>query len=163
MPTSTTPLSLQHPQGLGTVHFVWTHDRFDHTIDFDGRQIACRNGTGEQAWPESPPIQQLSIESIDGRDVALGVGCAGTSHWSLSVEPTPEGFRFDWACRAKETPEQLGTTYHDSAAIQIEPAAASNVTADTVTDTASTRIRPDGVFSGGGTYRWCYAVRLREG
>ncbi|WP_372895980.1 hypothetical protein [Stieleria sp.] len=163
MSTSTTPLSLQHPQGLGTVHFVWTHDRFDHTIDFDGRQIACRNGTGEQAWPESPPIQQLSIESIDGRDVALGVGCAGTSHWSLSVEPTPDGFRFDWACRAKETPEQLGTTYHDSAAIQIEPAAASNVTADTATDTASTRIRPDGVFSGGGTYRWCYAVRLREG
>ena len=159
MSTSTTPLSLPHPQGLGSVHFVWTHDRFDHAIEIDGQQIACRNGSGEQAWPESPPIQQLSIESIDGRDVALGVGCAGTSHWSLSVEPTPEGFRFDWACRAKEMPEQLGTAYHDSAAIEIDPAIASIVT----TEAACTRIQPGGSFSGGGTYRWCYAVRRRSG
>ena len=110
-PTTVKPLTLTHPQGIGSVSFRWTDDRFDHSIRLGADEVSCRRGSDKDSWPDSPPIQQLSIEQIDGRSVALGVGCAGKSHWSLSVEPTTDGFRFDWACRAKETPTRLGTAY----------------------------------------------------
>ncbi|WP_182870254.1 hypothetical protein [Stieleria mannarensis] len=155
MSTSASPLSLQHPDHLGRVHFEWTADRFQHAIEFGAERIACRIGADGAAWPDSPPIQQLSIESIEGREVALGVGCAGTSHWSLSVEPTADGFRFDWACRVKETPQQLGTRYDGAAAIEIVPDDQSTV----VVDDGSKRIQPSGPIASVGTFRWCYTVR----
>ncbi|WP_147867120.1 hypothetical protein [Stieleria maiorica] len=153
--TSASPLSLPHPDRLGRVLFQWDADRFEHAIEFGADRIACRSGADGLAWPDSPPIQQLSIESIEGREVALGVGCAGTSHWSLSVEPTPDGFRFDWACRVKETPKQLGTSYDASAAMRVVPEDLSTV----VLDDAAMRIQPDGPIASTGTFRWCYTVR----
>lgn len=143
-----------HPQGIGTVHFHWTDDRFDHSIFFRDTEVASRRGAGEDAWPDSPPIQQLSIESIEGRNVALGVGCAGTSHWSLSVEPTPNGFRFDWACRTKETPDRLGTAYTSHAEIRFDAQADSKVSQSSNT----THVRPDQPLDGAGTFRWQYEV-----
>ncbi len=66
----------------------------------------------EPAWPRSPPIQELSLESVAGRDCLLGVGRAGKSHWSLSVETAADGeLRFDFACRCSEPPRWLGSTY----------------------------------------------------
>jgi len=45
----------------------------------------------------------------------LGVGQAGKSHWSISIEPLDfEGdaaFRFDVACRTRSHPSWLGSTY----------------------------------------------------
>lgn len=154
MSATAKPLTLVHPQGIGSVHFRWTDDRFDHSICFDQAEIECRPGSSKDAWPDSPPIQQLSIESIEGRNVALGVGCAGTSHWSLSVEPTSDGFRFDWACRAKETPGSLGTAYANHTSVRWEAEAGSAV----CQETDLTRLRPDEPLAGAGTYRWCYTV-----
>ena len=156
--TETEPVLLRHPNGIATVRFRWTGDRFDHAAEFESGRVACLETSLESHWPDSPPIQQLSIETIEGRDVALGVGCAGTSHWSLSVEPTEDGFRFDWACRAKETPLQLGTSYDDRAAAGFHASDQAVVTSiDEVT-----RIEHLQRLDGPGTYRWCYTLIAPE-
>ncbi|MCO8120280.1 hypothetical protein NHH03_00930 [Stieleria sp. TO1_6] len=154
MSVVTKPITLNHPHGKGAVHFVWTGDRFEHRIELGENHAACKDEAADQTWPDSPPIQQLSIESIDGRDVALAVGCAGTSHWSLSVEPTAEGFCFDWACRAKQTPAQLGTKYESPAGMRFECIDGATITAGM----DETAIRPSESLDAAGTYRWCYQV-----
>ena len=156
MSTTVKPLSLNHPDGLGSVHFVWNDDRFGHSIAIGQFEVFCVAGSDHASWPDSPPIQQLSIETIEGRDVALGVGCAGTSHWSLSIEPTQDGFHFDWACRAKESPNQLGTTYDPNAKIVFEP----QIDATASVDSNKTKVEPSQPLSGADTYRWQYKVRL---
>lgn len=149
------PLTLEHPCGIGSIQFVWTDDRYDHAIQLDHNRIDCQRGAESPAWPDSPPVQQLSIETIDGREVALGVGCAGTSHWSLSIEPTDHGFRFDWACRVKETPERLGTSYTSHSALVFEPDEDATVS----TTDGVTRVVPRQRMSDAGTYRWRYQIR----
>jgi hypothetical protein len=92
-------------------------------------------------WPSSPPLAQWHCEKRPGLvRVALGVGRAGTSHWSASIEvvseekwgeqgtglfiddaqgnpddngPLPFSARiaFDLACRACERPMRLGSRY----------------------------------------------------
>ena len=72
--------------------------------------------SNDEDWPASPPIQQLSLEMIGGTPALLGVGQAGKSHWSISVEPVQgEGLRpalkFDLACRCPVQPRWLGSSY----------------------------------------------------
>ncbi len=65
-------------------------------------------------WPASPPLQEVHFETRpDGRQIALAVGRAGSSHWSLSVEPFTAGcgFVMDVACRVREIPLWLGSSY----------------------------------------------------
>lgn len=74
-------------------------------------------GQSGDIWPGSPPLQQLLIESrAEAGHVALLVGMAGRSHWSLSVEPLADriGFRFDAACRLSGPPEWLGHAWRPS-------------------------------------------------
>ena len=90
-------------RGVGLqVRFTRVGDRFAHCIEF----VVARNAIGvplltsvegdnNSAWPPSATLQQLHIERRDGvgrsaetfSHVALMVGLAGRSHWSLSVEP----------------------------------------------------------------------------
>jgi len=102
----------------------------------------------QEDWPASPPVQELSIERIGDRDCLLGVGRAGKSHWSISIEtlangtdeasspaqprtdasdssrfPAGRALRFDIACRCPEPPVWLGSTYRTDAGglIHLEP------------------------------------------
>ena len=71
-------------------------------------------GTPNQNWPPSPPLQELHLESRpDGKQLALLVGMAGNSHWSMSVEFDPAAGKalFDVACRVKREPGKLASTY----------------------------------------------------
>lgn len=71
-------------------------------------------GTAEDDWPTSPPLKELHFENRpDGRRLALLIGMAGRSHWSLSVELDASAGRvtFDVACRLRSQPERLGSTY----------------------------------------------------
>lgn len=71
-------------------------------------------GSADDSWPASPPLQDLHIEQRgDGQRVALLVGRAGGSHWSMSVEAdnAAERLTFDIACRLRATPRWLGSTY----------------------------------------------------
>lgn len=66
------------------------------------------------AWPESPPIQQLVLEELpESGPTLLGVGMAGSGHWSLSIHcDNSLGLVFDVACRVgSELPSWLGSSY----------------------------------------------------
>jgi hypothetical protein len=94
-------------------------DRYAHVIEtvHGGEVVAIAEsleGTAEEDWPRSPALQQLHFETRpDGSRLALLVGRAGTSHWSLSVEAKPDSplVIFDVACRVRELPVRLGSEY----------------------------------------------------
>src|SRR5436853_5119442 len=94
---SPTSLETHNATGRGLrVAFTRVKDRFAHTVwllegDAATPLWASVEGSDADDWPASPALQQLSIETLpDGRRVALLVGMAGTSHWSLSVEPAAD-------------------------------------------------------------------------
>ncbi len=103
------------------VAFHWQANRFRHVIvlrDSSGTAIESwqdHDAADNTDWPQSAPIQQLSREEINGQMTLLGVGQAGVSHWSVCVEPTEyhgaPALRFDFACRVKQPPQWLGSTY----------------------------------------------------
>lgn len=115
-------IELGSPDGLWVAEFWWDQDRYAHR--FVGRvdgDIAASSieGDSSQDWPPSPPIQQLSLESVDDQPAVLGVGGAGRGHWSVSVltgrDPSKVNcvyFQFDLACRSKREEDRLlGSVY----------------------------------------------------
>ena len=102
------------------VEFVRQGDRYGHrlvAVDKDGRELLVLEsveGNTSDSWPSSPPLQNLSIETLpDGRRVALLVGMAGRGHWSASIEALPDsaGFIFDIACRTTAGEPALSSSY----------------------------------------------------
>ena len=144
-----------------------------------------REGSADEAWPASPPLQQLSVETTSNseRTVALLVGMAGTAHWSASIEPLADrrAFRFDIACRLSGPGEFFGTTYRAmasvltddwqrTAALQVSEATC-RVIVEPIDDNDPTRVRrtedglqlvteitPETKFPH--TLRWRYRVQL---
>lgn len=128
-----TPIShrLNSDDGKLSIAFHWRKDRYDHVIALVNgakNQSLYRsvNGSIDEDWPASPAIQQLSTETIEGKTTVLGVGCCGSSHFSVSVQPATtrdgsEAIRFEWAVRLSKELSQteidaiegfwLGTTY----------------------------------------------------
>jgi hypothetical protein len=107
------------------IEFHWIDDRYQQRVRLDGVEVGFSlEGDANQPWPPSPPIQQLSIETIDGRPTALAVGGAGRGHWSLSGTPElgqPSAIRFELACRCGESTAFLGSTYRLAEALVVEP------------------------------------------
>jgi len=112
--------------GSCRVVFTRVGDRFAHRIEWvsraTGETVACLEsleGTPEDSWPPSPPLKELHYEERAAQTVALAVGMAGRSHWSLAVEadsddlvPDDGGrFVFDVACRITGEPAWLGSRY----------------------------------------------------
>ncbi len=65
----------------------------------------------------APPLQQLDeCELAHGRRGLVGLGMAGTSHWSLAVEAQRGQLWFDVACRIQQSPQRLLSEYRLSAA-----------------------------------------------
>jgi hypothetical protein len=102
------------------VRFRFQKDRYAHEIllangDKWTTVLASVEGSSADDWPASPPLQSLHVESRPGNgQVALLVGMAGHSHWSMSVELDPAAARitFDVACRTRGRPlGQLGSRY----------------------------------------------------
>jgi len=106
-------------QGSGLrLTFAWSGDRYAQQIDYCHRGAAARLLTSREdddraVWPISPPLQQLTLEPRPRGPVALLVGMAGTSHWSVSIEADndPAQMTFDVACRVGQQPTFLGSTY----------------------------------------------------
>ena len=93
-------------------------DRYRHevliTSDETRVVLASLEGTDEQAWPPSPPFQDLHArQSSAGIDAAMLVGRAGRSHWSASIEVdrSQETILFDIACRSSGPIDWLGSRY----------------------------------------------------
>jgi hypothetical protein len=85
------------------------------------------------AWPASPPWQELHVhDGAEGKSLML-VGRAGTSHWSMSVTASADApaLIFDVACRVREPPDFLGTTYRLSRTdFQVRPSRKGNAWTD---------------------------------
>jgi hypothetical protein len=84
-----------------------------------GLLLESIEGTPDDDWPASPALRELHFEDrADGRRLALLVGMAGKSHWSLSVElDAAHGHLvFDVACRLRSPPVRLGSRYRLPAA-----------------------------------------------
>jgi hypothetical protein len=166
----------------------WTGDRYEQRIEVghpDGARHATwqtHEGTTDSEWPTSPPIQQLHVqETRSGSSVVLGVGMAGSSHWSMSLEADAADAVLIWdvACRcaASYGPLQSGFVQCDPSAgtavgepvaavrLQPEPLAAAGVELCRMQATpgrvvfiphaAPQRATP-------GTIRWRFAWRLRS-
>ncbi|MCU0713946.1 MAG: hypothetical protein MUC43_17950 [Pirellula sp.] len=101
------------------VEFEKIGDRFSHKllIERDGEWsvvLESIEGTDEERWPASPPLQQIVAEPIgkDGRTVLLGVGLSGTGHWSISVDENEAGgLLMDIACRVSGDHGFLGSSW----------------------------------------------------
>jgi hypothetical protein len=161
--------AIEAPRADGTrlrIEFTWRGDRYGHVIsmlDPGGQSqplLESVEGSSDDPWPPSPPLQSLSIETLpDDRSAALLVGMAGRSHWSASIEPDREApaLVFDVACRHPERSVSLGSRYrHVSAAAESTFIHAEG--ADVVRDSDIVSIRPTAVANGTGTTRWKFSV-----
>lgn len=120
------PHQLDATDGHGAgirVRFFWQRDRYVHVVEAIGADVApllaSADSDANAQWPDDPPLQQLSVEPVGVDRAVLGVGQAGGSHWSISVEARPgdrPALRFDIACRCTDPPPQrLGSRYRDAA------------------------------------------------
>lgn len=136
------------------VEFEWVEDRFVHRISIDGAEVGeSIDGDGSEPWPPSPPIQQLLSQEIDGSPAILGVGAAGKGHWSISVElDGDQAIAFDLACRCKETPEFLGSSY------RLEPSVSIECT-DSELDVSGDRRTIAASEQDSDTHRWRYRLQ----
>lgn len=159
------------------VDFMRVGDRFEQTvtrIDRSGKRVALWrdvHNSDSEDWPASPPIQELSLEAIGGQNVLLGVGRAGKSHWSVSIETigidSAPAIRFDFACRCPEPPRWLGTTYEIESADASGTADGHSLQAVGAEDAAITRPDPKQIkieplnhpSKWPGTVRWRYTIQ----
>ncbi|WP_254514022.1 hypothetical protein [Anatilimnocola floriformis] len=118
---------LELPLGEGyalRVDFDRAHDRWQHRVflvvpansEIVGPVLLLESieGTADDDWPISPPLQFVSIETRPKQlPVALLMGMSGDGHWSASIEQlaADQTLRFDIACRAKSRPANLGSRY----------------------------------------------------
>jgi hypothetical protein len=102
------------------VVFDRSHDRYAHRVELCDESaqavtlLESIEGDAEHLWPASPAIQEVHLEERpDGSQVALCVGMAGKSHWSLGVTLAADGREVvvQAACRVRELPSSLGSAY----------------------------------------------------
>jgi hypothetical protein len=119
----TNPICLKFEQG---------DDRWGHQFELNTPAgeiglLTSVEGTPEQAWPPSAPLQDASQELLGDINAILCVGMAGSSHWSaaFSVEPD-QSLRSDIACLQKKIAPgaSMGSTY------QLDPTWSVDTNAD---------------------------------
>ena len=178
--------------GVLSVRYTKLPDRLTHTIgiivgDIYIPFLEAVEGSAEDSWPPSPPMQQMVLESFkpDASPVLLGVGLSGNGHWSSAIETKDSrGLKFDIACKNSKSSTELGSRYRVLGTIQPSPRpnsveivlAAINVSANneiTRIEFAVTIGRLDSIDAKGDikvspmsdaklsqTHRWCYEVSL---
>jgi hypothetical protein len=171
-------LDAVEPSGLTLrVRFMREADRYSHAIlavESGGRErllLASLEGTPDDGFPPSPPLQSLSIEELaPGRRAALLVGMAGRGHWSASVEAVPgrAALVFDIACRWDAASAALRSTYRLQAGVEeapyarIIPQEASPGGSQLERRGRQAVIVPSPVASALPTVRWRYCIELSE-
>ncbi|MCR9119638.1 MAG: hypothetical protein NXI22_22120 [bacterium] len=98
------------------VVFEQQSDRWSHQVlclrdDESKPALVSLVGSPDQNWPPSPAVQQFSSEDRESGRVALLVGMAGKSFWSMSVHAEGGDLVFDVGCRHQIQPENLGSQY----------------------------------------------------
>ena len=155
------------------LRFERVNDRYRHSIELhrDNTFVpvweSCE-GTAEELWPASPPLQELHFEDRGNVQVAMLVGRAGKSHWSLSVtlDPAADELLFDAACRSGEVPIWLGSTYRELSVpspVRIETVDVAGKVHLQQRSDALAIAAPLEQHGGNRTVRWAYRVRLSGG
>lgn len=110
------------------IAFTRQGDRFAHEIALIDEAetqplLHSLEGSDADIWPTSGVYQELHVEDRPaGVQVALLVGMAGKSHWSLSceVDPASQTLSFEAACRVRELPKWLGSSYAFASGVACE-------------------------------------------
>ncbi len=105
--------------GMLCVQYSKSNDRLSHTIgilidDSYLPLLESIEGSEEEPWPASPPMQQMVEEcfSPGAPPVLLGVGLSGNGHWSIAVETlASKRLKFDVACKNSKNAAWLGSQY----------------------------------------------------
>lgn len=173
----------------------WLGDRYGQLLTVvgpsGGRRVVLESceGSADEPCPPSPPLQQILLHTtVTQSPAALGVGMAGTSHWSVSIEADPQVPRIVWdvACRCQAPAAgRLTSTFrtaetHSAETHPADPETASNPQpvpldvpdggpAEVRADGRQTEFRPAaaaverGAAAGGwATVRWRFAWELPE-
>ncbi len=158
----------------------WSHEVFVQSTSGPSRLLSSIEGTLEDDWPPSPPLQEL--HSAGAGAPLLLVGMAGRSHWSMSAEAERAARRItlDVACRTSGG-GPLGSSYEVAAGVswhlqscEVRPAGlnwALKVAVDSgVSSECQLLSRDDGGFrfdagtipgtSSPQTVRWKYTLEL---
>ncbi|HMO15046.1 MAG TPA: hypothetical protein PKD64_15825 [Pirellulaceae bacterium] len=100
------------------VCFHWHDDRFRHEWLVVCGESKYQLMSGElvdrdAAWPSEPPLQDLTLEHRDDHDVVLGLGQAGSAHWSSSFAafPSKSQIVIEHACRVASADSELRSRY----------------------------------------------------
>jgi hypothetical protein len=121
------------PLGFGIrARFYWVGDRYRHRIEAisPGRVhplLESIEGTGADLWPDSPPIRQINLctiqSDVNSGRVAMLAGSTHENTWSICVTIRDSsdrsddhlgsdwGLVFDVACPISYPPKWLGSTY----------------------------------------------------
>lgn len=110
--------ALRLDAGRVGIVFVRLGDRWGHRVFVDGApRFESAEGpapAGDDRWPASPVLTEVSLVAAGGGTAIGGVGAAGRSHFSLSISrhpARPDTLLFEAACRIQEPPGWLGSTY----------------------------------------------------
>lgn len=116
------------------VVFSFHSDRWSHEIQLSHAKgvvsiASSVEGDSDDDWPPSPALQEISKEDIGNRVVVLGVGMAGSNHWSISVSVVEnQRVKLDNACLVKnEQIGWLGSTYQISEGVRVEAVSETEV------------------------------------
>ena len=104
------------------LRFDWQEDRWAHHLIVPSELLETEimssvEGTPDQTWPPSAPLQDVSRHALEQGEAILCVGMAGKSHWSASFSAQAHGqtcqIKADLACLQKAIAPnaQLGSTY----------------------------------------------------
>ena len=120
----TQPIEIQtsHSQPAIKLQFDHREDRWAHRLiyanqDCEVEVMSSVEGSPDQVWPSSAPLQEVSRHSLEQGDALLCVGMAGKSHWSASYSVERNGqasvIKSDLAClqKASASDAMLGSTY----------------------------------------------------
>jgi hypothetical protein len=172
--------------GALCVRYSQCRDRLTHRIgvveaDVFVPFLEAIEGTENESWPSSPPMQQMVEERFSPtvQPVLLGVGLSGNGHWSTAVESIGpisgsemRSLKFDIACKNSKPSSWFGSRYRllaeclqaDSSSIvlhiakrQLELRVSIGVLEFSESD-QQIQIAPMTNPSSIQTHRWCYGV-----
>ncbi len=176
--------------GALSVRYSKLRDRLSHTIGIGVGDdylplLESIEGSEEQPWPESPPMQQMVKECFTPgtSPVLLGVGMSGNGHWSTAIKsPHDEQLKFDIACKNSKSSTFLGSQYRVLTHVQqslrlnaiellldpkklptnfVVPRIEFDVSIGQLELSNAERricVSPNSVSSSIQTHRWCYAI-----